>query len=170
MSGNSPAETPSEANFVNPNPYGGQKEPFGKVYVPRIYGFKVSERARCGPRMKWSRLRPQIATELDRVDWFGRWIGAGAYSDNGEDDDTNEGGQMEDFDPVGHIFYVFLFDMFYLSIQEHNGEEEENESEEEEEENGDAKEHEKVSNTHATSVRGRYTLAFTSYVSEYRLI
>lgn len=106
MSGNSPAETPTEPNFVNPNPYGGQKEPFGKVYVPRIYGFKVSERARCGPRMKWSRLRPQLATELDKVDWFGRWVGAGAYSDNGEDDDTNEGGQMEDFDPVSYIFYI----------------------------------------------------------------
>ncbi|POY70866.1 hypothetical protein BMF94_6043, partial [Rhodotorula taiwanensis] len=28
-----------------------------KVYVPRIYGFKVSERARSGPRMQWMRMR-----------------------------------------------------------------------------------------------------------------
>ena len=28
-----------------------------KVYIPRIYGFKVSERARSGPRMQWLRLR-----------------------------------------------------------------------------------------------------------------
>ena len=28
-----------------------------KVYVPRIYGFKVSERARSGPRMQWLRMR-----------------------------------------------------------------------------------------------------------------
>ena len=28
-----------------------------KLYIPRIYGFKVSERARSGPRMSWLRLR-----------------------------------------------------------------------------------------------------------------
>lgn len=28
-----------------------------KVYVPRIYGFKVSEKARSGPRMQWLRMR-----------------------------------------------------------------------------------------------------------------
>jgi casein kinase II subunit beta len=28
-----------------------------KVYVPRIYGFRVSERARSGPRMQWLRMR-----------------------------------------------------------------------------------------------------------------
>ena len=28
-----------------------------KIYIPRIYGFKVSERARSGPRMQWLRLR-----------------------------------------------------------------------------------------------------------------
>lgn len=28
-----------------------------KIYIPRIYGFKVSERARSGPRMQWLRLK-----------------------------------------------------------------------------------------------------------------
>jgi len=28
-----------------------------KLYIPRIYGFKVSERARSGPRMQWLRMR-----------------------------------------------------------------------------------------------------------------
>lgn len=28
-----------------------------KVYIPRIYGFKVSEKARSGPRMIWLRMR-----------------------------------------------------------------------------------------------------------------
>ena len=28
-----------------------------KIYIPRIYGFKVSDRARSGPRMHWLRLR-----------------------------------------------------------------------------------------------------------------
>ncbi|GJJ07622.1 hypothetical protein Clacol_001826 [Clathrus columnatus] len=104
--GNSPVGTPSGANnnqsFVNTNPYGGQKEPFGKVYVPRIYGFRVSERARSGPRMQWIRLRPQMAAELDMVDWRGRWIGGDEYSD-GEEDDIIEDGQMEDFDPVRSV-------------------------------------------------------------------
>lgn len=44
-----------------------------KLYIPRIYGFKVSERARSGPRMQWLRLRPRQETELDRVDSQGRW-------------------------------------------------------------------------------------------------
>lgn len=28
-----------------------------KIYIPRIYGFRVSERARSGPRMQWLRMR-----------------------------------------------------------------------------------------------------------------
>lgn len=28
-----------------------------KVYIPRIYGFKVSEKAKSGPRMQWLRMR-----------------------------------------------------------------------------------------------------------------
>lgn len=59
--------------LVNPNAHGGQKAALGRVYVPRIYGFKVSERARSGPRMKWLRQRPERAEELDQVDWRGRF-------------------------------------------------------------------------------------------------
>jgi len=39
----------------------------GKVYEPRIYGFRVSERARNGPRMKWLRERPEDINELDEA-------------------------------------------------------------------------------------------------------
>lgn len=39
----------------------------GKVYEPKIYGFKVSERARSGPRMSWLRKRPENVQELDEV-------------------------------------------------------------------------------------------------------
>lgn len=39
----------------------------GKVYVPRIYGFKVSERARSGPRMSWLRDRPEDLQVLDEA-------------------------------------------------------------------------------------------------------
>ncbi|KAF7332105.1 Casein kinase II subunit beta [Mycena kentingensis (nom. inval.)] len=85
--------------FSNPNPYGGQKRAAGYVYVPRIYGFKVSERAKCGPRMQWLRLRPESPEELEQVDWRGRWI-----TDSDEEDEDGfeeEDRQMEDFDADG---------------------------------------------------------------------
>ncbi|KAI5464771.1 casein kinase II regulatory subunit-domain-containing protein [Mariannaea sp. PMI_226] len=39
----------------------------GHIYEPRIYGFRVSERARSGPRMQWLRDRPTEVTELDEA-------------------------------------------------------------------------------------------------------
>ncbi|KAF9075718.1 casein kinase II regulatory subunit-domain-containing protein [Rhodocollybia butyracea] len=87
------------ATFVNPNPHGGQKRAAGYVYVPRIYGFKVSERAKCGPRMQWLRLRPESSEELDMVDWRGRWLDDDEDYDD-EEEEEEEDRQMEDFDPV----------------------------------------------------------------------
>ncbi|KAJ3488392.1 hypothetical protein NLI96_g2891 [Meripilus lineatus] len=86
--------------FANPNPHGGQKRAAGRVYIPKIYGFKVSERAKSGPRMQWLRQRPQEPEELNQVDWRGRW-----YNDEDDDyeeeDDDDEDRPMEDFDPDG---------------------------------------------------------------------
>jgi len=42
----------------------------GKVYEPKIYGFKVSERARSGPRMGWLRKRPADIQDLDETAHF----------------------------------------------------------------------------------------------------
>ncbi|KAJ2920054.1 hypothetical protein MD484_g336, partial [Candolleomyces efflorescens] len=84
--------------FTNPNPYGGQKRANGYVYVPRIYGFKVSERAKSGPRMQWLRLRPESPEELDMVDSRGRWIDEDDEYDS-EEEEEEEDRQMEDFDP-----------------------------------------------------------------------
>ncbi|KAJ7638876.1 casein kinase II regulatory subunit-domain-containing protein [Roridomyces roridus] len=95
----SPRSSTSSARnspFVNPNPYGGQKRAAGYVYVPRIYGFKVSERAKCGPRMQWLRLRPETPAQLDQVDYRGRWIDEDS---DYEDDESGQDRQMEDFDP-----------------------------------------------------------------------
>ncbi|KAJ9627683.1 casein kinase 2 regulatory subunit [Taxawa tesnikishii (nom. ined.)] len=39
----------------------------GNIYEPRIYGFRVSELAKTGPRMKWLRSRPLDVNELDEV-------------------------------------------------------------------------------------------------------
>lgn len=105
---------PPEAPFVNPNPHGGQKRAAGEVYVPKIYGFRVSERAKSGPRMRWLRIRPQTAEELEQVDWRGRWIGSDDGYDE-DDEDADNAAPMEDFDPDA-------------------GDDDEEESEEEEEE------------------------------------
>ncbi|KID92820.1 casein kinase II beta subunit, partial [Metarhizium majus ARSEF 297] len=37
----------------------------GRIYEPKIYGFRVSERARSGPRMQWLRARPLDVNDLD---------------------------------------------------------------------------------------------------------
>ncbi|KIX08111.1 uncharacterized protein Z518_02767 [Rhinocladiella mackenziei CBS 650.93] len=39
----------------------------GKIYEPKIYGFRVSERAKSGPRMKWLRSKPLDINELDEA-------------------------------------------------------------------------------------------------------
>jgi casein kinase II subunit beta len=39
----------------------------GRTYVPRIYGFRVSEVARSGPRMQWLRDKPNDLSELDEA-------------------------------------------------------------------------------------------------------
>lgn len=99
----SQGSNPRSSPFVNPNPNGGQKRAAGYVYVPRIYGFKVSERAKNGPRMQWLRLRPEDPEDLDAVDWRGRWIDD---EDDGYDDDLEDvvDRPMEDFDPVCSMF------------------------------------------------------------------
>jgi len=47
----------------------------GKVYEPRIYGFRVSERARSGPRMQWLRDKPDDLTELDEARLYVEAVG-----------------------------------------------------------------------------------------------
>ncbi|KAE9985663.1 hypothetical protein EG328_007077 [Venturia inaequalis] len=39
----------------------------GSIYEPKIYGFRVSERAKSGPRMKWLREKPEDINELDEA-------------------------------------------------------------------------------------------------------
>ncbi|KFY93903.1 hypothetical protein V498_04184, partial [Pseudogymnoascus sp. VKM F-4517 (FW-2822)] len=56
----------------------------GKVYEPRIYGFRVSERARSGPRMQWLRSRPDNVQVLNTARAFNT---ARAHSDEDMEDD-----------------------------------------------------------------------------------
>ncbi|KAL6361861.1 hypothetical protein LRP88_05339 [Fusarium phalaenopsidis] len=53
----------------------------GRIYEPRIYGFRVSERARSGPRMQWLRDRPTNVNELDE---------ARLYAEQNPDSDEDE--------------------------------------------------------------------------------
>ena len=55
----------------------------GKVYEPKIYGFKVSERARSGPRMSWLRQRPFNIQDLDEAAIFA--------AEHGDDSDEDSG-------------------------------------------------------------------------------
>lgn len=59
----------------------------GSIYEPRIYGFRVSERARSGPRMKWLRMRPTDVTELDETRRY--WEDRDDDADRPDDDDLN---------------------------------------------------------------------------------
>lgn len=51
----------------------------GKIYEPRIYGFKVSEASRVGPRMKWLRMKPRNMWELDESSMREQLAAAAAF-------------------------------------------------------------------------------------------
>lgn len=53
-----------------------------KIYEPKIYGFRVSEVARSGPRMQWLRDKPADITVLDEARLFAE--------DHGESEDDEE--------------------------------------------------------------------------------
>lgn len=112
-----PSTTPSANNVagagnqiqINPNQYGGQKRPEGRVYIPKIYGFKVSERAKSGPRMTWLRMRPNSFEELNSVDSRGRWVNEGE-SDDEDRRGPGGGGRRGRFDDV-RAFFIGYFNL-----------------------------------------------------------
>ncbi|KAK3984464.1 casein kinase II subunit beta-1 [Cladorrhinum sp. PSN332] len=58
----------------------------GKVYEPKIYGFRVSEMARSGPRMQWLRKKPDDVSVLDEARHF-------AAEDRGDSEDEDDDAQ-----------------------------------------------------------------------------
>ncbi|KAL8287357.1 hypothetical protein RQP46_003809 [Phenoliferia psychrophenolica] len=105
-----PATTPAP---TTPTSAADAREPtsaqtsLAKVYIPRIYGFKVSERARSGPRMQWLRMRPRTEAELDWKDDDVRLLendaagGSGGPGESGDlfgDDDPAKKGSDDDDD------------------------------------------------------------------------
>lgn len=61
-----------------------------KIYEPRIYGFRVSEVARSGPRMQWLRDKPDDITELDEA----RQYALGHGDSEEEDESMSLGGRQ----------------------------------------------------------------------------
>ncbi|KAL2416048.1 Casein kinase II subunit beta-1 [Exophiala dermatitidis] len=73
----------------------------GKIYEPKIYGFRVSERAKSGPRMKWLRSKPLDINELDEARiWHERYGGTVDGDDEPPVADTDEEQDNEDVDEV----------------------------------------------------------------------
>ena len=62
----------------------------GKIYEPRIYGFRVAERAKSGPRMKWLRMKPTDVSELDESMAY-HATHAGGFEGGEADGDTEMG-------------------------------------------------------------------------------
>ncbi|RPB05426.1 hypothetical protein L873DRAFT_1825180 [Choiromyces venosus 120613-1] len=73
----------------------------GKQYEMRIYGFRVSERARSGPRMGWLRSRPEDISVLDETAKFGAAAEEVEYSsEEGLDDSEGEEESADEDDMV----------------------------------------------------------------------
>lgn len=76
----------------------------GNVYESRVYGFRVAEISRTGPRMKWLRLKPNDLAELDEVrryEMLQTGGAEGAMEDDGEVADDEDVDEMDD-DEDGH--------------------------------------------------------------------
>jgi len=67
----------------------------GRRYEMRIYGFRVNERARSGPRMAWLREKPE---DLEEINEMAKFNGDGPESDDGmgSGSDDEEEGEEED--------------------------------------------------------------------------
>lgn len=70
-----------------------------KIYEPKIYGFRVSERAKGGPRMRWLRSKPPDVNELDESRIYHERFGGNVDGDP-DDEAEEEAGNAED-DPDG---------------------------------------------------------------------
>ena len=71
----------------------------GRIYEPKIYGFRVSERAKGGPRMRWLRSKPLDINDLDESRLYHEQYGGNVDGDP-DDEADEEAGDAED-DPDG---------------------------------------------------------------------
>lgn len=95
-----PPNQPSIINGITPSNLAPGLGP-GKVHESRIYGFRVSERSRTGPRMKWLRMRPLDMNELDEC---ARWHETyGGEAEEGEVGDGEDDGDRTPAPPSGGV-------------------------------------------------------------------
>jgi len=72
----------------------------GKIYEAKIYGFKVSERAKSGPRMRWLRSKPADVNELDEARiWHEKY---GGTVDGDDEPDEREAAEQDQED--GNVY------------------------------------------------------------------
>ena len=67
----------------------------GKIYEPKIYGFRVSERAKGGPRMRWLRSKPLDVNELDEARIYHERFGGDVDGDEPDVAAEETGGERE---------------------------------------------------------------------------
>ncbi|KAL8915765.1 MAG: hypothetical protein Q9172_006689 [Xanthocarpia lactea] len=67
----------------------------GKIHENRIYGFRVAERARTGPRMKWLRDKPADINELDESARYHEQYGGDPEGEIFSGDGANGTGHFE---------------------------------------------------------------------------
>ncbi|KAL8739069.1 MAG: hypothetical protein Q9181_000251 [Wetmoreana brouardii] len=67
----------------------------GKIHENRIYGFRVAERARTGPRMKWLRDKPTDINQLDESARYHQQYGGDPEGDVFSGDGANGTGHFE---------------------------------------------------------------------------
>lgn len=68
----------------------------GKIYEPKIYGFRVSERAKGGPRMRWLRSKPLDINELDEARIYHKRYGGNVDGDPDEEADEEDGDEEDE--------------------------------------------------------------------------
>ena len=90
-----PADQPAEINGVRTVSFSPGLGP-DKIYESRIYGFRVSERSRVGPRMRWLRMKPADIRELDELAQVEAMReNAGEEEGGGEEDDEDSDTEMQ---------------------------------------------------------------------------
>ena len=81
----------------------------GNIYEGRIYGFRINERARSGPRMKWLRSKPDDIRELDECTRYEQYRASrrqgqgqpGAEEEAGDDVGDEEGAELDHLNSNG---------------------------------------------------------------------
>jgi casein kinase II subunit beta len=104
-----PVVLPEQPSTINGMATSNVAPGLGKVHIyePRIYGFRVSERAKGGPRMRWLRSKPLDINEIDesRI-WHARYGGDPdgdevVAADEGDGEDAVMAGQSQQAPSAG---------------------------------------------------------------------